>query len=113
MSMIDNSMKLGRELFEINTHVARRMTEITGDAFRQTFETNQDFAKRLTEVRDISTFLQLQREYGESLYNGASERLQTRGEVLKEAAERGSEAMRLAMRPAAAETASNGETANA
>jgi len=96
MSVIENQMKLGRELFEINTHVARRMTEITGDAIKQYFETNQDFAKRLGEVRDVTAFLDLQREYGESLYNGVTERMQTRGEVLKEAVERGGEAMRSA-----------------
>ena len=96
MSVIENQMKLGRELFEINTHVLRRMTEITGEGVKQYFETNQDFAKRLTEVRDLSTFVELQREYGQTLYNGVTERLQTRGEVLKEAVERGGEAMRVA-----------------
>ncbi len=96
MSVIENQMKLGRELFEINTHVARRMTEITGDGIKQYFETNQDFAKRLAEVRDVTAFMELQREYGESLYNGVTERMQTRGEVLKEAVERGGEAMRSA-----------------
>ncbi len=96
MSVIDNQMKLGRELFEINTHVMRRMAEITGEGVKQYFETNQDFAKRLTEIRDVSTFVELQREYGQTLYNGMTERLQTRGEVLKEAVERGGEAMRTA-----------------
>ncbi len=106
MSVIENQMKLGRELFEINTHVARRMTEITGEAIKQYFETNQDFAKRLGEVRDVTAFIDLQREYGETLYNGVTERMQTRGEVLKEAVERGGEAMRSAFSQAqeAAET---------
>ena len=106
MSVIENQMKLGRELFEINTHVARRMTEITGEAIKQYFEANQDFAKRLTEVRDVTSFMDLQREYGQTLYNGVTERLQTRGEVLKEAVERGGEAMRDAFSEAqeAAET---------
>ena len=103
MSVIENQMKLGRELFEINTHVLRRMTEITGEGVKQYFETNQDFAKRLTEVRDLSTFVELQREYGQTLYNGVTERLQTRGEVLKEAVERGGEAMRTAFSSEAAE----------
>ena len=106
MSVIENQMKLGRELFEINTHVARRMTEITGEAIKQYFEANQDFAKRLTEVRDVTSFMDLQREYGQTLYNGVTERMQTRGEVLKEAVERGGEAMRDAFSAAqeAAET---------
>jgi CHASE3 domain sensor protein len=106
MSVIENQMKLGRELFEINTHVARRMTEITGEGIKQYFEANQDFAKRLAEVRDITSFMELQRDYGQALYNGVTERLQTRGEVLKEAVERGSDAVRGAF-SAAQETAEN------
>ena len=113
MSVIENQMKLGRELFEINTHVARRMTEITGDAIKQYFETNQDFAKRLGEVRDITTFMDLQREYGETLYNGVTERMQTRGEVLKEAVERGGEAMRTAFSQATEEAETVAEAAAA
>lgn len=94
MSVIENQMKLGRELFEINTHVARRMTEITGEGFKQYFETNQEFLKRMAEIRDVSSFVEMQREYGTTLYNGMTERLQTRGEVLKEAVERSGEAVR-------------------
>lgn len=100
MSVIENQVKLGRELFEINTHVARRMTEITGEGIKQYFETNQEFAKRLSEVRDVTSFVELQREYGQTLYTGVTERLQTRGEVLKEAVERGGEAVRGAFNPA-------------
>ena len=94
MNVIENQMKLGRELFEINTTVARRMTEITGEGIKQLFETNQEFAQKLTEVRDVTSFMELQREYGKSIYGGVSERMQSRGEVLKEAVERGSEVVR-------------------
>ena len=100
MSVIENQMQLGRELFEINTNIARRMTEITGEGIKQYFETNQDFAKRLAEVRDVTAFVELQRDYGQNLYNGVTERLQSRGEVLKEAVERGGEAVRTAFNQA-------------
>ena len=99
MSLIENQMKMGRELFEINTHVARRMTEIAGEGIKAYFETNQEFGQRLTEVRDVTSFVELQREYGQTLYSGVTERLQTRGEVLKEAVERGSEVVRGAFNP--------------
>jgi len=100
MSILENQMNLGREIFKINTHVARRMTEIAGEGFKAYFETNQEFAKRLSEVRDVSSFVELQRDYGQTLYNGVSERLQTRGEVIKEAVERGGVAVRSAFNPA-------------
>ncbi len=94
MNILETQMQLGRELFEINTHVARRMAEITGEDFKQYFETNQEFAQKLGEVRDITAFMELQREYGEALYNGVTNRLQTRGEVVKEAFERSGEVVR-------------------
>ena len=94
MNIIENQMKLGRELFEINTHVMRRMAEITGEGIKQYLETNQEFAKRLPEIKDVSSFVDLQRDYGQTMYTAITERMQTRGEVLKEAVERGGEAMR-------------------
>ena len=94
MSVMENQMKLGRDLFEINTQVARRMSEIAGEGIKQYFETNQEFAKRLTEVRDVTTFVELQRDYSKTLYNGLTERLQTQGEVVKDAVERGGEVLR-------------------
>lgn len=106
MSIVENQMKLGRELFEINTHVARRMTEIAGEGFKQYFETNQEFMKRMAEIKDVSGFFELQRDYGKTLYTGVTERLQTRGEVLKDAVERSGEAVRGAF------TAANDEAAD-
>jgi len=97
---MENQMNLGRELFEINSQVARRMTEIAGEGVKQYFETNQTFAKRLSEVRDVTAFFELQREYGETIYNGANERMQSQGEILKDAVERGGEAVRGAFTPA-------------
>ncbi len=94
MSVLENQFKMGRELFEINSHVARRMTEITGEGIRQYFETNQEFAKKLSEVRDVTSFLELQREYGQTLYSGVSERLQSRGDVVREAFEKSGEVLR-------------------
>ena len=96
MSVLEKQANLGRELFDINTHVARRMAEIAGEGVKQYFDTNQEFAKRLSEVRDVTSFVELQRDYGTALYNGMNERMQTRGEVVREAVEKGTAAMRTA-----------------
>lgn len=94
MNVIEAPMKLGRDLLEINTTVVRRMTEITGEGIKQYLETNQEFAKKLPEVRDLSSFMELQRDYGQTLYTGATERFQTRGEVIREAFEKSGAAIR-------------------
>jgi len=101
MNVFENQSKLGRELFEINTQAVRRMAELAGEDMQKFFETNQNFASRLPEVKDINGFFELQREYGEALYSEVSERLQTRGEVIREAVERGGEVLRGAFNPEA------------
>lgn len=103
MNVFENQAKLGRELFDINTQAARRMAELAGEDMQKFFETNQEFAARLPQVKDINGFFELQREYGETLYGEVSERLLTRGEVIREAVERGGEALRGAFKAEAEE----------
>ena len=111
MSVFEKQATLGKELFDINTDVTRRMVEITGEGVKQYFDTNQEFAKKLAEVRDITSFVELQREYGSTLYSGVNERMQTRGEVMKEAVERSAAALRTAFNMEASDEAEVKEAA--
>ncbi|MEM1232019.1 MAG: phasin family protein, partial [Pseudomonadota bacterium] len=79
--------KLGRELFEVNSSTMRRLFETQAEGVRQYFETNQAFAKRLPEVRDVSSFVELQRDYGQTLWADAQSNLRTNGAILREAVE--------------------------
>lgn len=94
MSMIERQMKLGRELFELNTSTARRLFEVQSEGVRQYFETNQEFAKRLPEVRDVSSFVELQRDYGQTLWSEAQSNMRNTGGVLREAVEHTGSALR-------------------
>ncbi|MGI9325004.1 MAG: phasin family protein [Pseudomonadales bacterium] len=94
MSIIERQMKLGRELFEVNTTTMRRLVELQSEGVRQYFETNQEFAKRLPEVRDVSSFVELQRDYGQTLWNEAQSNLRNTGGLIKEAAEHTGSALR-------------------
>ncbi len=87
MSMIERQMKLGRELFELNTSTVRRLFETQAEGVRQYFETNQAFAKRLPEVRDVSSFVELQRDYSQTLWSEAQSNLRTNGTILRDAAQ--------------------------
>ena len=100
MSIIERQMKLGRDLFELNTSTFRRLFEVQTEGVRQYFETNKEFAKRLPEVRDISSFVELQRDYGQALWSEAQSNLRNSGAVLREAVEHTGSALRTAFNTA-------------
>ncbi len=87
MNPFEKQVKLGRELFEVNTSTVRKLVELGGEELRKVWELNQEFAQKLPEVRDISTFVELQREYGQSVWEGMQTAIQSRGEIVKDAVE--------------------------
>ncbi len=97
-------MKLGRDLFEINTGVLRQMVELQANGVRQYFETNQQFAGKLPNVRDVSSFVEIQRDYGQALWSDAQSNLRNSGGVLKSAAQNTGTALREAFSTENAET---------
>lgn len=94
MNILEKQMKLGRDLFEINTGVVRQMVELQANGVRQYFETNQQFAGKLPNVRDVSSFVEIQRDYGQALWSDAQANLRTSGSVLKSAAQNTGTALR-------------------
>jgi predicted metal-binding protein len=55
---------------------------------------NSTFGKRLPEVTDISTFVELQREYGSTLWENTKEATQNQTEIMKSALTEAGEAVR-------------------
>ena len=94
MNSMERQAAFGREWFELNTGTLRRLAELQTEGVQKVFETNRTFAEKLPEVKDITSFMELQREYGESMWNGFSEGLKANGEVLKEAVESAGELLR-------------------
>ena len=87
MNAFEKQAKLGRELFEVNSSTVRKLVELGGEELRKVWELNQEFAQKLPEVRDISTFVEMQREYGQSVWEGVKTSFQSRGEIVKDAVE--------------------------
>ena len=113
MSIMDRQMKLGRDLVELNMHTTRRLFEIQTNGVRQYFETNEEFAKRLPEVRDVASFMELQREYGQTLWNDVQHNVRENGSVLREAVEHTGKALRTAFSGTADDVAEAAEEAAA
>ena len=116
MTTLEKQAALGRELFDLNTGTLRRLAELQTNGVRQYFETNKAFAEKLPGIKDVSTFMELQREYGEAVWKGFTEGLKANGEVLQEAAESAGELLRstfVADEPKAAEKTSEPAAASA
>ena len=94
MNPIEKQMQLGRELMELNAQWFQKIAEFDGQNVQKYVELNQTFAQRLPEVKDVQSFVDLQREYGETLWNGAQEAFTTRNEMLREAVEANTSAVK-------------------
>lgn len=87
MNAFEKSAQVGRELFEINAETLRKITELSAENFKKYMELNQDYLQKLPEVRELSGFVELQRDYNEKLWKGMQDDLKARGEIVREAVE--------------------------
>ena len=91
MSALENGMenvgKLGRQLFDLNNDTMVKFVELSADNFKKYMELNQNYVAKLPEVNDVSSFVELQREYGQNLWEGVQADLRARGELVREAVE--------------------------
>ncbi len=91
MSVLENGMenaaKLGRQLFELNNETIMKFVELGSDNFKKYLELNESYVAKLPEVSDLSSFVELQREYGQNLWEGVQADLRARGEIVRTAVE--------------------------
>ncbi len=83
MNMMEKQAELGKSLYEINTSVMSEMVELSRKNIEQYFEVNRSFGEKLPEVREVSSFMSLQREYGETLWNNAKEAMESQNAILQ------------------------------
>ena len=111
MNPFEQQMNLARDLMQQNTELFRKLAEFDSKNINDYVQFNQNFAGKLSEIRDVQGFLELQREYGEQLWNNTQKALTARGEMLRDAFEANSTAIREAFTPAAAEEKAETEQA--
>ena len=87
MSRMEKGMQLGRNLFDLNNNTWIKIAELSAENFKKYIELNQSYVEKLPEVRDVSTFVELQRDYGQNLWEGVQSDLKARGEIVREAVE--------------------------
>ncbi|MGE0622706.1 MAG: phasin family protein [Pseudomonadales bacterium] len=91
MSVLENGMenvaKLTRQLFELNNSTIVKFVDLSSENFKKYLELNESYVSKLPEVSDLSSFVELQREYGQNLWEGVQADLRARGEIVREAVE--------------------------
>ena len=105
MNPVEKQMQLGRSLFELNAATFKRLVELDADSFRTFVDTNRAFMERVPEAKDVAAFAALQREYGESIWEGAKSAWQARGEIFRDSTTEAGELFRGAFSPDAEEAA--------
>lgn len=109
MSVLENGLenvgKLSRGLFDLNNATMIKFVELSSENFKKYLELNQNYVAKLPEVSDVSSFVELQREYGQNLWEGVQADLRARGEIVREVVEQTSSLVRGNVAEAAEEVA--------
>ena len=100
MNMIEKQAELGKSLYEINQSTMSEIVELSRKNIEQYFEVNRSFGEKLPEIREVSDFMNLQREYGETLWNNAREAMESQNAILQGAFTETREAFTSAFTPA-------------
>ena len=94
MSILERQADFGRTLFEINQNTFQELSQGAQKNFTKYFELNSEFSQKLPDVRDVTTFMELQREYGETVWSNVREATLSQAEILKSAIEETGNAVR-------------------
>jgi len=87
MSRIEKGAQLGRDLFDLNNTTWTKIVQLSSENLKTYLELNQSYFAKLPEVRDVGAFVELQRSFGQDLWEGLQTDLQARGEIIREAVE--------------------------
>ncbi len=82
MNIIERQTELSKSLFAINSTAVKAYVSMQKENLERYFEVNREFGTRLPEIKDVSSVIELQKEYGETLWNNAKEALQAQNELL-------------------------------
>ncbi len=96
MNILEKQADFGRTLLEINQNTLQELFRTTQENVQKYFALNSDFGQKLPEVRDISGFVELQKEYGETLWGNVREATESQTQIMKSAVEETGNAVRKA-----------------
>lgn len=98
MNMMEKQTELGKSLYTINTATLSEIAELSRKNIEQYFEVNRSFGEKLPEVRELGSFMSLQREYGETMWNQAREAMEAQSSIIQNAFSETREAVQTAFK---------------
>lgn len=96
MNIIEKQTELGKSLYEINTSTMKEYFELQKNSFEQYVAMNREFGAKLPELKDISSAIELQKEYNETLWAHTKSSFNAQSELLKGAFSNTREALKTA-----------------
>jgi len=99
MSILKRQTTLGKSLYEINTNTVKELVSLQRDNVQQYFDVNKDFGSRISEIKGVTSFVNLQKEYNQTLWNNAKGAVVAQNEIVKGAFVETQDAVKLAFVP--------------
>jgi hypothetical protein len=87
MNVIEKQAELGKALYAINSNTLKEFASMQQENLQKYMETNRAFGEKLPEVKDISSFVDLQREYGATIWSNVKDSFEHQNELFRGAME--------------------------
>lgn len=85
MEVLQRPANVARQLIEINFNTMGELLKLTSTGVQQYMDLNAQYVQRMTSPDGLKNVMDVQRDYGKSLYDGIRGDLQGRGELLRSA----------------------------
>jgi hypothetical protein len=105
MNVIERQAELGKSLYEINTTTLKEFAALQQENITKYFETNKSYGEKLPEVKDLNGFIELQREYGQTIWSNVKDSFGHQNELFRSAIEETRDALKHAFTNETAESA--------
>jgi hypothetical protein len=87
MNVIEKQTELGKSLYAINSNTLKEFATLQQENLQKYIETNRSFGEKLPEIKDMSSFVELQREYGATLWTNVKSSFEHQNELFRSAIE--------------------------
>ncbi len=96
MSVIEKQVNLGKNLYQINANTLRGIAELQRDNVEKYFELNKAYVEQLPSVDSFKAFVELQREYNQSIWEGVKSSVKFQSDIVRGALEESGQVLKQA-----------------
>lgn len=99
MNILEKQAELGRKLFDINMNAVSELIKTQQDGMLAYLESNTEYGKKLPEIKDVTTAMEMSREYGETVWSNFRSSSEAQVSIVRSAMEEAGEAVRASFKP--------------